>query len=137
MKFDIAAASCNVGLETLSCRYAAAMDRRDRGALLSVFDSGASMMVEHPGHERGTLRGHDELGRLVDIIARWPRTLRIVAQGLYQVAPARPVVKFIALHIISICLTRSLAATTSCTSFMWTATGPIETTDGVSSTVRF
>jgi hypothetical protein len=84
MKFDLATAGCNVELEVLSRRYAAAMDRRDRTALLSVFDADASMRVERPGREAGTLRGHDEIGRLVEIIARWPRTLHIVAQGLYQ-----------------------------------------------------
>jgi hypothetical protein len=42
--------------------------------------------VEQPGREPGMLRGHDELGRLTSIIARWPRTLHLLAQGLYQIA---------------------------------------------------
>lgn len=72
-------------LDALSRRYAEAMDRRDRAALLSVFDTDASMLVEQPGRKPGTLRGHAELGRLVKIVARWPRTLHVVAQGLFTV----------------------------------------------------
>ena len=82
---DIGTASSEIELELLSRRYAAAMDRRDRAALLNVFHPDASMRVEQPGREPGMLRGHDELGRLMTIIGRWPRTLHLLAQGLYQV----------------------------------------------------
>src|SRR4029450_8497272 len=48
---DIRTATCHADLETLSRRYAAARDRRDRDALLSVFDTDASMRVEQLGPE--------------------------------------------------------------------------------------
>ena len=81
---DISLATAHPDLETLGRRYAAAMDRRDREALLSVFHPDASMRVEQPGREPGILRGHDELGRLTSIITRWPRTIHVLGQGLYQ-----------------------------------------------------
>jgi hypothetical protein len=82
---DITTASCDAGLEVLSRRYAAAMDRRDRGAILSVFHPDATMRVDRPGRKPGLLQGHDELGRLTAIVGRWPRTLHLLAQGLYQI----------------------------------------------------
>jgi hypothetical protein len=81
---DITIASYNTALEVLSRRYAAAMDQRDREALLSVFHRDATMRVEQPGRKPGLLRGHEELGRLTSIISRWPRTMHFLAQSLYQ-----------------------------------------------------
>jgi hypothetical protein len=83
--FDPTDAESNGDLDALSRRYAAAMDQRDRNALLSVFDADASMLVKRPGREPGTMRGHAELGRLVEIIARWPRTVHVVTQGRYTI----------------------------------------------------
>lgn len=85
MRFDLVDTERNPALDALSRRYAEAMDRRDRVALLSVFDTDASMLVEQPGRKPGTLRGHTELGRLVKIVARWPRTLHVVDEGLFTV----------------------------------------------------
>ncbi len=82
---DISRAVSHAELETLYRRYAAAVDRRDREALLSVFTPDASMLVERPGREPGTLTGHGEIKRVIDIVARWPRTAHVVAQGLYVV----------------------------------------------------
>ena len=61
-QMDISRAVPNAELEALSRRYAAAVDRRDRDALLAVFAADASMRVERPGREPGTLTGHDQLG---------------------------------------------------------------------------
>src|SRR5690349_15891251 len=82
---DISRAVPHAELEALSRRYAAAVDRRDRDALLAVFTPDASMLVERPGREQGTLNGHDEIQRVIDIVARWPRTAHLLAQGLYVV----------------------------------------------------
>lgn len=85
LDFEITDASGHVELETLSRRYAAAMDRRDRAALLGVFHLEATMRVEQPGQPVGRLAGHRELGRLTDIIAGWPLTRHVLAQGLFVV----------------------------------------------------
>lgn len=37
------------------------------------------------GREPGTLIGHDEIQRIIGIVARWPRTAHLIAQGLYVV----------------------------------------------------
>lgn len=84
MRVDIAIASCDERLEVLSRRYAAAMDRRDRQALLSVFHPDATMRVEQPGRKPGLLRGHEELSQLATLVDRWPRTMHLLAQSLYQ-----------------------------------------------------
>lgn len=82
---DISTVVPNAELEALSRRYAAAIDHRDRAALLAVFMPDATMRVERPGREPGTLAGHDELERVITIVARWPRTVHLIAQGLYVV----------------------------------------------------
>lgn len=82
---EISRAVAHAELEALSRRYAAAVDRRDCDALLAVFAPDASMLVERPGREPGTLTGHDEIKRVIDIVARWPRTAHLIGQGLYVV----------------------------------------------------
>ena len=82
---DLRYAAPNLELETLSRRYAAAIDHRDIGGLLSVFAIGATMRVEQPGKQRGNLSGHRELGRIIEIVNRFPRTAHVLGQGLFQV----------------------------------------------------
>ncbi|WP_374024594.1 nuclear transport factor 2 family protein [Mycobacterium sp. HNNTM2301] len=82
---DISRAVPHAELEALSRRYAAAVDRRDRYALLAVFAPDASMLVERPGRGPGTLTGHDEIQRIIGIVARWPRTAHLIGQGLYVI----------------------------------------------------
>jgi ketosteroid isomerase-like protein len=82
---DISTAIPHAELEALSRRYAAAVDHRDRAALLAVFTPDATMRVERPGREPGILKGHDEIERVISIVARWPRTAHLIAQGLYVV----------------------------------------------------
>ncbi|BBZ71777.1 nuclear transport factor 2 family protein [Mycobacterium paraseoulense] len=82
---DLSQAVPQAELEALSRRYAAAVDRRDRDALLAVFAPDASMLVERPGREPGTMTGHDEIQQIIRIVSRWPRTAHLVAQALYVV----------------------------------------------------
>jgi ketosteroid isomerase-like protein len=82
---DISSALPNAELEALSRRYAAAVDHRDRAALLAVFAPDATMRVDRPGREPGNMSGHEELERIIAIVARWPRTVHLVAQGLYAI----------------------------------------------------
>ena len=82
---DISSAVPNAELETLSHRYATAVDHRDRAALLGVFTPDATMRVERPGREPGTMTGHQELERIIAIVAHWPRTFHVISQSLYVV----------------------------------------------------
>jgi ketosteroid isomerase-like protein len=85
---DISSAVPHSELEALSRRYAAAVDRRDRGALLAVFAPDATLRVERPGREPSTMSGHEEIERVIAIVSRWPRTAHLVAQGLFVVEGA-------------------------------------------------
>lgn len=82
---DISSAVPHVELETLSRRYAAAVDHRDRAALLAVFTSDATLRVERPGRDAAILTGHDGIERVIAMVSRWSRTVHLVAQGLYVV----------------------------------------------------
>jgi len=82
---DISTAVPHTELETLSRRYAAAVDRRDSAALLAVFTPDATLRHEQPGREPRNLTGHDELVGIISIVARFPRTYHLVAQSLYVV----------------------------------------------------
>jgi len=72
-------------LETLSRRYAAAIDHRDIAGLLSVFAVDATMRVEQPGQKPGNLNGHREIQRVIAIVSRFARTAHVLGQGLFQV----------------------------------------------------
>ena len=82
---DNSSARSDAVLHGLACRYAAAVDRRDRAALLGVFTPDATMHVERPNRTPGTMTGHQELARIIDVVSRFPRTVHLVAQGLYVV----------------------------------------------------
>ncbi|MDT5349893.1 MAG: hypothetical protein QOH91_3180 [Mycobacterium sp.] len=82
---DISSAVPNTELEALSRRYAAAVDHRDRAALLAVFTPDATISVERPGREPGILTGHVGIERIITIVSRWQRTAHLIAQGLYVV----------------------------------------------------
>jgi hypothetical protein len=82
--FDIGSAVSVPALESLSRRYAAAVDHRDRQALLGVFNADAVMQIERPGRDAVVLTGFGELGAIIDMVAGWPRTMHLTSQGLYQ-----------------------------------------------------
>ncbi|MBW0018150.1 MAG: nuclear transport factor 2 family protein [Mycobacterium sp.] len=82
---DISSAVPCPELEALSRRYAAAVDHRDRAALLAVFAPDATMLVERPGREPAMMTGHRELERIIAIVGRWPRTVHLLGQGLYVI----------------------------------------------------
>lgn len=82
---DISSAVPHTELEALSRRYAAAVDRRDRAALLAVFTPDATLRVDRLGRQPAVMTGHDEIGRVIAIVSRWPRTAHLVAQGLFVV----------------------------------------------------
>jgi hypothetical protein len=81
---DLQIAGPNLELETLSRRYAAAVDHRDIAGLLSVFAADATMRVEQPGQKPGNLSGHSEIKRIIEIVGRFTRTAHVLGQGLFQ-----------------------------------------------------
>ncbi|MEK7034290.1 nuclear transport factor 2 family protein [Mycobacterium ulcerans] len=72
-------------LEALSRRYAAAVDHRDSAALIEVFTPDATMRIHRPGREPALLTGHSELAGIITIVARFPRTVHLVAQSLHVI----------------------------------------------------
>ncbi|QLL10086.1 nuclear transport factor 2 family protein [Mycobacterium vicinigordonae] len=82
---DICSSVAKAALDAVARRYAAAIDRRDRVALLDVFTPHATMRVERPGRPSGAMTGHRELVRIIDMVSRFPRTVHLIAQGLYIV----------------------------------------------------
>lgn len=75
-------------LRSLSVAYATGVDRRDRGRFLSAFHPDASLAVVSdgdPDDRRRVLRGHAELARVVDLIARFPKTFHLLGQASYEV----------------------------------------------------
>lgn len=73
-------------LSSVAARYAAGVDRRDRALFLSAFADDAAMLIPSPSGD-GTLvelRGHEEIGDVVQLIARYSRTFHFVGQARYD-----------------------------------------------------
>jgi SnoaL-like domain len=83
------AAEVHEALRSLAATYAAGVDRRERELFLSAFHPGATLAVHQPRagpHDKPRLmRGHAEIGRVVELIARYPATFHLLGQGRYQV----------------------------------------------------
>jgi hypothetical protein len=76
-------------LRSLAASYAAGVDRRQLDLFLSAFRPDAILAVHRgpagPGGEPRLMRGHAEIGRVVQLIARYPRTFHLLGQGRYEV----------------------------------------------------
>lgn len=84
MTIDIARAFPHDGLAALSYRYAAAVDHRDAGGLLSVFDPGATLRAHPAGRNPMAMSTHRELPKIIRAVEYWPRTFHVVGQALYE-----------------------------------------------------
>jgi SnoaL-like domain len=82
---DIARAAPHEDLAALSYRYAAAVDHRDAGALLSVFDLAATLRAHPVGRNQMTMSTHRELPKIIQAVEYWPRTFHVVGQALFEV----------------------------------------------------
>jgi hypothetical protein len=73
-------------LRSVAARYAAGVDRRDKTLFLSAFADDAVMVVPPPseGSTSLELRGHDEIGSVIELIARYPSTFHFVGQARYE-----------------------------------------------------
>lgn len=69
-------------LRGLAVRYARGVDRRDRGLFLSAFSPAARLEVS----PRVTMAGHDRIGMVIELIARYDRTFHVLGQSAYEAA---------------------------------------------------
>jgi hypothetical protein len=68
-------------LRSLAAAYARGVDRRDRGLFLSAFHPEATLEV------RGVvMTGHDQIGTVIERIARYARTFHMLGQSAYEPA---------------------------------------------------
>jgi ketosteroid isomerase-like protein len=79
-----------LAIHDLAYRYAAGVDRRDRQLFLSAFRPDATLTVRRPGPDgevRDSVRtGHDQLGTVTEVIARYAKTFHFVGNHRVEVA---------------------------------------------------
>jgi hypothetical protein len=73
-------------LRELAVRYATGVDRRDRDYFLGAFHDDAMLLVDRPGARPPQYRmhGHDEIGRVIERIATYPKTFHMLGQSRYD-----------------------------------------------------
>jgi hypothetical protein len=76
-------------LRGLSTQYAIGVDRRDRSYFLEAFHPDAMLLVDrssarHPQAQR-RMKGHDEIGEIIEWIAAYPKTFHMIGQSRYDV----------------------------------------------------
>jgi hypothetical protein len=76
-------------LRSLAAFYAAGVDRRQLGLFLSAFHPDAILAVHRADEEPHLMQGHAEIGRVVELIARYPRTFHLLGQARYEVRGRR------------------------------------------------
>jgi ketosteroid isomerase-like protein len=79
-------AASTEALRSLARDYASGVDRRDRTLLLSAFHPDATLTVvrhDDPSTSPRTMSGHDEIGRIVERIARYSHTFHFLGQHDY------------------------------------------------------
>jgi hypothetical protein len=84
---DQRALADRLALRALADTYAAGVDRRDRELFVSAFHPDATLYVHAPGDPdtvTGTRHGHDELGEITTLIARYDRTYHFVGNARYE-----------------------------------------------------
>ena len=86
-------AEVHEALRSLAACYAAGVDRRQLDLFLSAFHRDATLAVHRPqagpDDKPRLMRGHAEIGRVVELIARYPATFHLLGQGRYEVAGDR------------------------------------------------
>ncbi|WP_328473224.1 nuclear transport factor 2 family protein [Actinoplanes sp. NBC_00393] len=74
--------SARAQLQELAARYAAGVDRRDRELLLSTMHPQARV---HIPARRIELVGHEQIPRLLELLARFEKTFHLVGNACYEV----------------------------------------------------
>lgn len=75
-------------LRNLAERYAQGVDRRDRDTFLSAFHPDATLAVHHPSEREDgidVLRGHEQVGRVPELITAYPKTYHVLGQSTYEI----------------------------------------------------
>ena len=72
-------------LRDVVAAYARGVDRRDVGTFLGAFHPDATLVVERDGAASDPMRGHDELARVIDRIARYESTHHQLGQMAFAV----------------------------------------------------
>jgi hypothetical protein len=67
-------------LRRLATSYARGVDRRDRALFLSAFHPDATLIVP----SGRVLKGHDEIGKVTEAIARFGTTFHFLGQSAYE-----------------------------------------------------
>jgi hypothetical protein len=70
-------------LRSLSFRYATGVDRRDLDLFLSAFHPDATLTVERPPAPARPMRGHAEIGRVMERITIYAQTFHFLGQTAY------------------------------------------------------
>jgi SnoaL-like domain len=68
----------------LAVSYARGVDRRDRALFLSAFAPATSSVPSRTISSGRVLRGHDEIGRVVEAITRFDRTFHFLGQAAHE-----------------------------------------------------
>jgi hypothetical protein len=75
-------------LRALAARYAVGVDRRDRSYFLGAFHEDATLVADQQGgrhpQPQNRMHGHDEIGRVIDWIAAYPKTFHMIGQCRYD-----------------------------------------------------
>ena len=85
---DLRSTVDQLALRGIAERYAAGVDRRDRDLFLSAFHAdGRLVLLDHadPTQVFATRRGHDELGAVTELIARYDKTFHLIGNARYDV----------------------------------------------------
>ena len=72
-------------LRSLAVSYATGVDRRKLDVFLSAFHHDATLVVDRAGRPPNRMQGHDEIGRIVEMIARYPKTFHLLGQSRYEI----------------------------------------------------
>ncbi|MGP0030058.1 MAG: nuclear transport factor 2 family protein [Acidimicrobiales bacterium] len=85
-------ADVRAALRSLAERYASGVDHRAVDTLLSAFHPHASLAVHDPSDDAEPVsrrEGHDEIGRIPEILSVYAKTFHLLGQSTYDIGDGR------------------------------------------------
>src|SRR5947209_7068456 len=85
---DLGAIADQLALRSLAEKYASGVDRRDRDTFLAAFHPDGLLVQldqKDPLLVIATRRGHDELGDVTELIARYDTTFHFIGNTRYEI----------------------------------------------------